>query len=72
MGMGIFSILLIENMPTVILALVLGTALGLIIQAMVFACNLGVVTSLVVIPQAIVFFPSSLPQKRSIRSQCRL
>ena len=134
MGMGISSIPLMENMPAVILALVLGTALGLILHlgdairrggelmerpvrfflgaktedsdgtsreeflsllvtaivlfctsgtgiygcldagmtgsstillsksildlftAMVFACNLGVVTSLVAIPQAVVFF----------------
>ena len=39
--------------------------------AMVFACNLGAVTSLVAVPQAAVFLRCFSPPRRSIRSRRR-
>ena len=103
MGMGISSITLMENMPAVIMAVILGTSAGLLIHlgdkitasgkllqnamekkgtgiygsldagmtgnvtilmsksvldfftAMIFACSLGIITSVIAIPQFVIF-----------------
>ena len=69
MTMGISSIVLMENMPAVIFAVVVGTAIGLAIHfgdliaksildiftAIIFACLLGPVVSFIALPQFVIF-----------------